>query len=83
MLEQLRERRRLLAVLVAFGTRRSTMSWSVLWQTAVPVLLGLVLAFVGGTGWARPCSGWSTTPIRIDWGGIAEMSGAAPAWSCW
>ena len=40
-LEQLRERRRLLAVLVAFGTRRSTLSWSVLWQSAVPVALGL------------------------------------------
>ena len=36
-LEQLRERRRLLAVLVAFGTRRSTLGWSLLWQSAVPV----------------------------------------------
>ena len=43
-LEQLRERRRLLAVLVAFGTRRSTLSWSLLWQSAVPVALGLVVA---------------------------------------
>ena len=43
-LEQLRERRRLLAVLVAFGTRRSTLSWSLLWQSAVPVALGLVIA---------------------------------------
>ena len=40
-LEQLRERRRLLAVLVAFGTRRSTLSWSILWQSAVPVAFGL------------------------------------------
>ncbi|MEV0275517.1 FtsX-like permease family protein [Streptomyces sp. NPDC050610] len=50
MLEQLRERRRLLSVLVAFGTRRTTMAWSVLWQTAVPVVLGLALAIVGGLG---------------------------------
>ncbi len=50
MLEQLRERRRLLSVLVAFGTRRTTMAWSVLWQTAVPVALGLALAIVGGLG---------------------------------
>ncbi|MEU9121366.1 FtsX-like permease family protein [Streptomyces sp. NPDC048506] len=49
-LEQLRERRRLLSVLVAFGTRRATLGWSVLWQTAVPVALGLALAVAGGAG---------------------------------
>ncbi|MFD9863340.1 FtsX-like permease family protein [Streptomyces alboflavus] len=47
-LEQLRERKRLLAALTAFGTRRSSMAWSVLWQTAVPVVLGLGLAVTGG-----------------------------------
>ncbi|MFE7313716.1 FtsX-like permease family protein [Streptomyces sp. NPDC057555] len=47
-LEQLRERRRLLSVLVAFGTRRATLAWSVLWQTAIPVVLGLLLALTGG-----------------------------------
>ncbi|GGU73023.1 membrane protein [Streptomyces litmocidini] len=49
-LEQLRDRRRLLSSLVAFGTRRSTLGWSVLWQTAVPILLGLGLAVAGGLG---------------------------------
>lgn len=49
-LEQLRERRRLLSVLVAFGTRRAILGWSVLWQTAVPVVLGLALALAGGAG---------------------------------
>ncbi|MFI6687743.1 ABC transporter permease [Streptomyces sp. NPDC050485] len=48
-LEQLRERRRLLAALVAFGTRRTTLAGSVLWQTALPVALGIALAAVGGT----------------------------------
>ncbi|MEU3748728.1 MULTISPECIES: FtsX-like permease family protein [Streptomyces] len=47
-LEQLKDRKRLLSSLVAFGTRRSTLSWSVLWQTAVPIVLGLVLAVAGG-----------------------------------
>ncbi|MER7912343.1 FtsX-like permease family protein [Streptomyces sp. NPDC096068] len=47
-LEQLRDRKRLLSSLVAFGTRRSTLSWSVLWQTAVPIALGLALAVAGG-----------------------------------
>ncbi|MFB6779216.1 FtsX-like permease family protein [Streptomyces sp. NPDC056352] len=49
-LEQLRERGRLLSVLVAFGTRRTTLGWSVLWQTAVPVVVGLVVAVAGGLG---------------------------------
>ncbi|MGW2481741.1 FtsX-like permease family protein [Streptomyces sp. NPDC001571] len=47
-LEQLRERRRLLAALLAFGTRRATLAGSVLWQTAVPVVLGIGLAVAGG-----------------------------------
>ncbi|MBB0231434.1 ABC transporter permease, partial [Streptomyces calidiresistens] len=49
-LEQMRERRRLLSVLVAFGTPRSTLAASVLWQTALPVGLGLLIAMVGGVG---------------------------------
>ncbi|WP_338700046.1 FtsX-like permease family protein [Streptomyces sp. Q6] len=49
-IEQLRERRRLLSVLVAYGTRRSTLAWSVLWQTAIPVVLGMALAVTGGLG---------------------------------
>jgi hypothetical protein len=66
MLEQLRERRRLLSVLVAFGTRRRTLGASVLWQTAVPVVLGLALAAMVGTGMGAllmsmvniPVTGW-------------------------
>ncbi|MFJ2026561.1 ABC transporter permease [Streptomyces sp. NPDC087897] len=65
-LEQLRERKRLLSVLVAFGTRRATLGWSVLWQTAVPVLLGLAVSVAGGLGlgatltWmiSKPVAGW-------------------------
>ncbi|MFD7322386.1 FtsX-like permease family protein [Streptomyces sp. NPDC059875] len=49
-LEQLRDRKRLLSSLVAFGTRRTTLGWSVLWQTAVPITLGLALAVIGGLG---------------------------------
>ncbi|MER7111241.1 ABC transporter permease [Streptomyces sp. NPDC000229] len=48
--DQLRDRKRLLSVLVAFGTRRATLVWSVLWQTAVPIVLGLTLAVAGGLG---------------------------------
>ncbi|WP_328905590.1 ABC transporter permease [Streptomyces sp. NBC_00234] len=52
-IEQLRERKKLLSVLVAFGTRRSTLAWSILWQTAIPVVLGTALAVVGGLGLGR------------------------------
>ncbi|MEU3303455.1 FtsX-like permease family protein [Streptomyces sp. NPDC006678] len=49
-LEQLRERKRLMSVLVAFGIRRATLSWSVLWQTAVPIVMGLAVAITTGLG---------------------------------
>ncbi|MCL7497372.1 ABC transporter permease [Streptomyces sp. MCA2] len=77
-LEQLRERRRLLAVLVAFGTRRADLGWSVLWQTAVPVALGLGLAVVGGCG-------LGLTLLHLvgksspDWSVIWPMTGAGAA----
>ncbi|MFE0106355.1 FtsX-like permease family protein [Streptomyces sp. NPDC059009] len=48
MIEQLRERKRLLAVLTAFGTKRTSMALSLLWQTAIPVALGLAVAVGGG-----------------------------------
>ncbi|MER5443844.1 FtsX-like permease family protein [Streptomyces sp. NPDC002790] len=65
-IEQLRERRRLLSVLVAYGTKRSTLAWSVLWQTAIPVVLGMAIAVTGGLtlGWLmlrlvdKPVTDW-------------------------
>jgi hypothetical protein len=75
MLEQLQERRRLLAVLVAFGTRRATLSWSVLWQTAVPVLLGLGLAVVAGGGLGAVLLAMVDEPLRFDWLSMAGIAG--------
>ena len=69
-LEQVRERRHLLAVLVAFGTRRSTLGWSVLWQSAVPVALGLV-----GEQHARV--GLATSPASIA-NSASISAGVAP-----
>ncbi len=77
VVEQLRERRRLLAVLVAFGTRHSTLSGSVLYQIAIPVLLGLALAVVTGTALATVLQAATKAPIRFDWSGIGATSGAA------
>ncbi len=65
-LEQLRERKRLLSVLVAFGTRRSTLGWSVLWQTAVPVALGLAVAVAGGLGLGATLA-WMIHKTVADW----------------
>ncbi len=77
VVEQLRERRRLLAVLVAFGTPRATLAGSVLYQIAIPVLLGLSLAVVTGAGLAAILQATASAPIRFDWLGIGATSGAA------
>ncbi|MGW6573213.1 ABC transporter permease [Streptomyces sp. NPDC054945] len=74
-LEQLRERRRLLSSLVAFGTKRSTLSLSVLWQTAVPIVLGLVLAAGVGVGLGAVLMGMAAQPVRIDWPSVLGMTG--------
>ncbi|MGW4251951.1 ABC transporter permease, partial [Streptomyces californicus] len=74
-LEQLRERKRLLSVLVAFGTRRSTLGWSVLWQTAVPVVLGLAVAVAGGLGLGATLA-WMIHKTVADWWLFWPMVGA-------
>lgn len=74
-LEQLRERKRLLSVLVAFGTRRTTLGWSVLWQTAVPVVLGLGVAVLGGLGLGAILT-WMIAKEVSDWTLFLPMAGA-------
>ena len=74
-LEQLRERRKLLSTLVAFGTRRRTLSLSVLWQTAVPIGLGLLLASLVGMTLGAVLLRMTNTAVRIDWASVATMSG--------
>ncbi|MEY9872080.1 hypothetical protein ABH931_001554 [Streptacidiphilus sp. MAP12-33] len=77
--EQLRERSRLLAVLVAFGTRRSTLAWSVLWQSAVPILLGLPVALAGGLGLGALLMRMTGTAVRFDWGTVGVLLAAGAA----
>ncbi|GGV79856.1 MULTISPECIES: ABC transporter permease [Streptomyces] len=74
-LEQLRERRKLLSTLVAFGTRRSTLSLSVLWQTAVPIALGLLLAMAVGLGLGVVLLKMTATPVHVDWASALTMTG--------
>ncbi|MFF3483621.1 ABC transporter permease [Streptomyces sp. NPDC002701] len=78
-LEQLRERRRLLSALVAFGTRRRTLSLSVLWQTAIPVTLGLVLAAVVGLTLGSVLLKMTATPVAVDWPSVLAMTGIGAA----
>ncbi|GAB2497863.1 ABC transporter permease [Promicromonospora xylanilytica] len=77
VVEQLRERRQLLAVLVAFGTRRRTLSGSVLFQLAIPVALGLTLAVLTGSGLALALQTAVDAPLTFDWQGVGVTAGAA------
>ncbi|MFJ8280648.1 ABC transporter permease [Streptomyces griseoviridis] len=78
-LEQLRERRKLLSSLVAFGTRRRTLGLSVLWQSAVPVGLGLVLACAVGLTLGTVLLKMVGAQVRIDWTGVLAMTGFGAA----
>ncbi|MEV5706707.1 ABC transporter permease [Actinoallomurus sp. NPDC052274] len=77
VLEQMKERRRLLAMLVAFGTRRSVLNRSVLWQTTVPMLLGLLLAIPAGTGLGALLLKIAEEPVSINWTAVAGICGVA------
>lgn len=74
-LEQLRERKKLLSALVAFGTRRRTLSLSVLWQTAVPVGIGLVLAAAVGLTLGAVLLKMTGSPVTVDWLSVLSMTG--------
>ncbi|MGW7513368.1 ABC transporter permease [Streptomyces massasporeus] len=74
-LEQLRERRKLLSSLVAFGTRRRTLSLSVLWQTAIPIGLGLLLAATVGIALGAVLLRMTNTAVRVDWPSVLSMTG--------
>ncbi len=75
-LEQLRERRRLLSALVAFGTRRRTLSLSVLWQTAIPIALGLLLSSAVGLTLGVVLLKMVGATVSVDWPSVLSMTGA-------
>ncbi|SHH50296.1 FtsX-like permease family protein [Streptomyces sp. 3214.6] len=74
-LEQLRDRARIMAVLVAFGTGRRTLGASVLWQTALPVALGLLVAELVGTLLGGALLGLIGKPLVYDWSTLPAMAG--------
>jgi len=73
-LEQLRERKKLLSSLVAFGTRRRTLSLSVLWQTAIPIALGLLLASVVGLTLGAVLLKMVDVTVTVDWASVLSMT---------
>ncbi|MFD7813666.1 FtsX-like permease family protein [Streptomyces sp. NPDC059785] len=75
-LEQLRDRRKLLSALVAFGTRRRTLALSVLWQTALPIVIGLVLATVVGLVLGVILLRMAAIDMGVDWLSVASMAGS-------
>ncbi|MDT0566455.1 ABC transporter permease [Streptomyces sp. DSM 3412] len=74
-LEQLRERRKLLSALVAFGTRRRTLGLSVLWQTAIPIVLGLFLASSVGVTLGAVLLRMTNVQVSLDWSSVLSMTG--------
>ncbi|MEU2771926.1 FtsX-like permease family protein [Streptomyces sp. NPDC007162] len=74
-LEQLRERRKLLSALIAFGTRRRTLTLSVLWQSAIPITLGLLLATAVGLTLGGVLMKMTAVPLRVDWVSVLSMTG--------
>ncbi|ULR53135.1 ABC transporter permease [Streptomyces deccanensis] len=74
-LEQLRERRKLLSALVAFGTRRRTLGLSVLWQTAIPIVLGLFLASSVGVTLGAVLLRMTNVEVSLDWSSVLSMVG--------
>ncbi|MEV0838980.1 ABC transporter permease [Actinocatenispora sera] len=79
VLEQLRSRRRPLAVLSAFGARRRTLTGSVLWQTAIPMFLGLLLAVAAGLVLGAALLRLARETVWFDAAGILGLTGAAAA----
>ncbi len=73
-LEQLRERRRLLATLVAAGTPRAMLARSLLWQTAIPVVLGLALAAAIGSLLGAVLLGIVHEPVAFDLAAVAALT---------
>ncbi|MEV0370433.1 FtsX-like permease family protein [Streptomyces sp. NPDC050636] len=76
-LEQLRERARLLSALDALGTPRAVLGLSVLWQTAIPVILGLALAVACGLGLGTLLLHMVDSLLQPDWPAILTLTGTA------
>jgi ABC-type antimicrobial peptide transport system permease subunit len=80
-LEHIRERRRPLAVLAASGVPQGVLARSLLWQVALPIALGVLVAVLTGVGLAGLIVRLTGDPLAIDWLGVGVLSAAAAALS--
>jgi hypothetical protein len=76
-LEHIRERRRPLAVLAATGVPRGVLARSLLWQVALPIALGVLVAVLTGVGLAWLMVRLSGDPLSIDWAGVGLLTAGA------
>ncbi|MFV2196733.1 FtsX-like permease family protein [Nocardiopsis sp. LOL_012] len=75
----MRERKRVHAVLTAFGTRRRTMAGSLLWQTALPLLLGMAVATAAGLALGALLMRLAFVPVSFDGVWVLALAGSGAA----
>ncbi|WP_158888344.1 FtsX-like permease family protein [Amycolatopsis anabasis] len=75
--EQITERRRPLAALSAAGVPLAVLARGSLWQTAIPVVVGMVLAVATGLGLTAPILRLADLPMVIDLPVVGGLAGAA------
>jgi ABC-type antimicrobial peptide transport system permease subunit len=80
-LEHIRERRRPLAILAASGVPQGVLARSLLWQVALPIALGVLVAVLTGVGLAGLIVRLTGDPLTIDWLGVGLLSASAAALS--
>jgi hypothetical protein len=78
-LEQVRERRRPLAVLAASGVPRGTLARSLLWQNGVPLVLSTAVSVATGIGLGVLSIKVSGAEAAFDWQGIGLVTAASMA----
>ncbi|GAA0650485.1 ABC transporter permease [Kutzneria viridogrisea] len=77
--EQVRERRRQLAVLAASGVPVRTLARSILWQNLVPVLIATAVAVLTGLVLGAFLLGVISRPVVFDWAGVVLLTSSAAA----
>ncbi|HEX8864204.1 MAG TPA: ABC transporter permease [Lentzea sp.] len=74
-LEQVRERRRPLAVMAASGVPRGTLARSLVWQNAIPLLISTVVSVGTGILLGVLVTRVFGSEVAYDWAGIGVVTG--------
>ncbi|SFW77216.1 FtsX-like permease family protein [Amycolatopsis australiensis] len=78
-IEQISERRRPLAALSAAGVPIGVLARGALWQTGIPVVVGVVLAVAAGLGLTAPILRLADRPMIVDVPVLLALAGATVA----